>query len=103
MGGGGVSKMRVRAVCILIAIEELTPGMTLRMFVLWVVWWEGVRSDRTVSLATELSMMRSVGCDVGVSSRARQAARFSPVLLEDAELPMVGGRSLLIAKYGTIG
>ena len=95
--------MRVRAVCIRTAIEELTPGMTLRILVLWVVWWEGVRRDRTVSLATELSRMRSVGCDVGVISRARQAARFSPVLFEDVEFPIVGGRSLLIAKYGIIG
>ena len=101
--GGGVCKMRVRAVCIRTAIEELTPGMTLRILVLWVVWWEGVRRDRTVSLATELSRMRSVGCDVGVISRARQAARFSPVLFEDVEFPIVGGRSLLIAKYGIIG
>ena len=36
-------------------------------------------------------------------SRARHAARFSPVLLEDWELPMVGGRSALMAKYGIIG
>ena len=101
--GGGVCNMRVRAVCVRTAIEELTPGMTLRMVVLWVVWWEGARRDRMVSLATELSRMRSVGCDVGVISRARQAARFSPVLLEDGEFPIVGGRSLLIAKYGIIG
>ena len=39
----------------------------------------------------------------GVILRARQAARFSPVLLEDGEFPIVGGRSLLIAKYGIIG
>ena len=102
-GGGGVCKMRVMAVCIRTAIEELTPGMTLRMLVLWVVWWEGVRRDRTVSLATELSRMRRVGCSVGVSSRARQAARFSPVLLEDGEFPTVGGRSLVMAKYGIMG
>ena len=95
--------MRVRAVCVLTAIEELTPGMTLRMVVLWVVWWEGARRDRMVSLATELSRMSSVGCDVGVISRARQAARFSPVLLENGEFPIVGGSSLLIAKYGIIG
>ena len=103
VGVGGVCKMRVRAVCIRTAIDELTPGMTLRILVLWVVWWEGVRRDRTVSLATELSRMRRVGCDVGVISRARQAARFSPVLFEDVEFPIVGGRSLLIAKYGIIG
>ena len=76
--GGGVCNKRVRAVCVRTAIEELTPGMTLRMVVLWVVWWEGARRDRMVSLATELSRMSSVGCDVGVISRARQAARFSP-------------------------
>ena len=70
------------------AIMELTPGMTFRMEFLWVVWWERVRKERVVSLATKLSRMRRVGCDVGVISRARQAARFSPVLLEDGEFPI---------------
>ena len=36
-------------------------------------------------------------------SRARHTARFSPVFLEDWELPMVGVRSALVAKYGIIG
>ena len=85
------------------AIVELTPGMTFRMEFLWVVWWEGVRRERIVSLATKLSRMRRVGCDAGVSSRARQAARFSPVLLEDWEFPIAGGRSALMAKYGIMG
>ena len=80
------------------AIVELTLGMTLRMEFLWVVWWEGVLRDRIVSLATKLSRMSRVGCDVGVSSRARQAARFSPVLLEDGKFPMAGGRSVVMAK-----
>ena len=103
VGGGSVCNMWVRAVCVRMAIEELTPGMTFRMEFLWVVWCEGVRRERMVSLATKLSRMRRVGCDVGVSSRARQAARFSPVLLEDGEFPIVGGSSILIAKYGIIG
>ena len=63
----------------------------------------GAKRERSVSLATKLSRMRRVGCDVGVSSRVMQAARFSPVLLEDGEFPIVGGRSFLIAKYGIIG
>ena len=66
-------------------------GMTLCMEFRWVVWWEGVRRESIVSLATKLSSMRRVGCDVGVSSRARQAARFSPVLLEDREFLIAGG------------
>ena len=70
------------------AIEELTPGIVLRIDVRWVVWWEGVRSERTVSLVTELSTMSKVWCVVGRISRARHAARFSPVLLEEGELPM---------------
>ena len=103
VGGGGVCNMWVMAVCVRMAIEELTPGMTFWMEFLWVVWCEGVRRERMVSLATELSRMRRVGCDVGVSSRARQAAKFSPVLLEDWEFPIVGGRSVFMAKYGIIG
>ena len=87
--------MWVMAVCVRMAIEELTPGMTFRMEFLWVVWWEGVRRERIVSLATELSRIRRVGCDAGVSSRARQAARFSPVLLEEGEFPIVGGGACL--------
>ena len=39
----------------------------------------------------------------GVSSRARQAARFSPVLLEEGKFPIVGGRSMFMAKYGIMG
>ena len=85
------------------AMVELTPGMTLRIDVLCVVWWGGMRRDRVVSLATELSMMSSVACVMGAISSARHVARFSPVLLEEGELPMVGGRSAAMAKYGIIG
>ena len=85
------------------AIVELTPGMTLRMEFLWMVWWEGVQRDRIVSLVTKLSRMSRVGWDVGVSSRARQSARFSPVLLEDGEFPIAGERSILVVKYGIMG
>ena len=81
-----------------IAIMELTLGTILRMEFLWVVWWEGVWRERIVSLVTKLSRMTRVGCDVGVISRARQAARFSPVLLEDGEFPIAGGRSAVMAK-----
>ena len=90
--------MWVRAACVQMAIEELTPGMMFCMEFLWVVCCEGVRRERMVSLATKLSRMRRVGCDAGVSSRARQAARFSPVLLEDGEFPIAGGRSAVMAK-----
>ena len=62
-----------------------------------------MRSERVVSLATELSMMSSVAWVEGVISRARHVARFSPVLLEEGELPMVGGRSAEMAKYGIMG
>ena len=77
---------------------ELTPGMTLCIEFLWVVWWEGVWRASDVSLAMELSRMRRVWWEEGVISRARHAAKFSPVLLEDGELPMVGGRSAVMAK-----
>ena len=85
------------------ALVELTLGITLHMEFLWVVWWEGVQRERVVSLATKLSRMRRVGCDAGVSSRARQATRFSPVLLEDGEFPIAGERSAVMAKYGIMG
>ena len=79
------------------AMEELTPGMVLRIELWWVVW-EGVRSERTVFLVTELSTMSKVWCEVGISSRASHVARFSPVLFEEGELPMCGGRRAAMAK-----
>ena len=103
VGEGGVRKRWWMAIWVRMAIVEMTPGMTFHMEFLWVVWWEGVRRERIVSLATELSRMRRVACVAGVSSRARQAARFSPVLLEDWEFPIAGGRSALMAKYGIMG
>ena len=91
------------AAWILRAIVELTPGMTLRTDVRCVVWCGAVLSEIVVSLATELSMMSRVAWVVGVISSARHVARFSPVLLEEGELPMVGGRSAEMAKYGIMG
>ena len=87
------------------AMEELTPGMILRIELRWVVWWEGVRSERTVFRVTKLSTTSRVWCEVGVSSRARHAARFSPVLFEEGGVTNVWweeGRNSEVGSHGMV-